>query len=200
MLTSFASLQQSKITRFAESFSDAVSVFDAGISLEPGGTIVPTKTMVVDRQDIIASLFEKVKTIGRQHGLETTNIRRDKRGVILTLTDQMLFASAEAALSKPSHALLEKIGRIIKILDVQVEIEGHTDDQPISSAAFPSNWDLSTARAINVLRHLIDACGVKSERLSAVGLSEYHPVVPNTDAANRAANRRVEIIFRTEKM
>ena len=198
MLTSFASLQSSKITRFAKSFSDAVNVFNTGKSLEHGETMIHAQAMVVDKEDKIAMLFEKVKMYGVQHELQNIQLRRTKRGVVMTLADHMLFHSGEAALSMDAHALLRKIGSVINKLDVRVDIEGHTDDRPIATAAFPSNWELSTARAVNVLRYLIDACGVESSRLSAVGLSEYHPVAANTTAENRASNRRVEIIFEPE--
>ncbi|MEJ2661760.1 MAG: OmpA family protein, partial [Desulfobacteraceae bacterium] len=80
----------------------------------------------------------------------------------------------------------------------RVDIQGHTDDQPIRTHAFPSNWELSTARAVNVLRFMTAEAGVSPRRLSAVGLSKYHPLVPNDSKKNRARNRRVEIIFRPE--
>ena len=200
MLTSFASLQQSKIMRFTKSFSNAVSVFNSGNSLEPGETMISTREMIVDKQDKIAALFESVTLYGSQFGLEGVRINRSKRGVVMTLADQMLFASAEADISASAHALLEKIGAIINELKVFAEIEGHTDDRAINSAAFASNWELSTARAVNVLRYLSDKGRVNSKKLSAVGLSEYHPIVPNSNEENRARNRRVEIIFRPETM
>jgi chemotaxis protein MotB len=200
MLTSFASLEDSKITRFVNSFSDAVSVFSGGRSLESGETMIDADTSVVSKEDRIAQLFEKVKMIGEQHGLNHISLRRSERGVIMTLADKTLFDSGNAALSTSSYALLNKISAMINNMDVLVDIEGHTDDRPIRTDAYPSNWELSTARAVNVLRYLIAEGKVKSERLSAVGLSKYHPMVPNTTAANRAMNRRVEIIFRAERL
>jgi chemotaxis protein MotB len=200
LLTSFASLQQSKITRFTKSFSNAVSVFTAGVSLEPGSTIVASKALVMNREDQITWLFDNVKTLGRQDGLEGVKVSRSRRGVVLTIADRMLFASGEAAISGSAYALLDKIARLIKKLGVQVDIEGHTDNRPISTAAFPSNWELSTTRAVNVLRHLIRVDGVQAQSVSAVGFSEYHPVAPNDTAQNRALNRRVEIIFRPDTM
>lgn len=200
MLTSFASLENSKITRFAASFSNAVSVFNSGRSLESGKTMIATDAMAISKEDRIAALFEQVKSLGAQHGLDNVSLRRNRRGVIMTLADKTLFESGEAALSPVSYALLSRISLIIKNMDVHVDIEGHTDDRPIRTRAFPSNWELSTARAVNVLRYLISEGHVKSEKLSAVGLSKYHPLVPNTSADNRAQNRRVEIIFRAERI
>jgi len=198
MLTSFASLEQSKITRFVRSFADAVSVFSGGRSLEPGETMINTDALLVDKEDRIALLFEKVKLLGQQQGLDQISIRRSERGVIMTLADKMLFASGDAALAPPAYPLLSKIGAMINEIDVHVDIEGHTDDRPIRTDVYPSNWELSTARAVNVLRYLISEGRVKPQRLSAVGLSKYHPLVPNISAGNRALNRRVEIIFETK--
>jgi len=73
-------------------------------------------------------------------------------------------------------------------------IEGHTDDKPIMTEKFPSNWELSGARAVSVLRFLVDRCGVAPERVSFAGYGEYAPVVPNIDAKSRARNRRIEIV------
>ena len=200
MLTSFASLQDSKITRFANSFSNAVSVFSGGRSLESGETMINADSMVLSKNDRIALLFEKVKLIGQQNGLGHISLRRSQRGIIMTLADNTLFESGNAGLSKSSYTLLNKISAMINKMDVHVDIEGHTDDRPIQTDAYPSNWELSTARAVNVLRYLVSEGKVKSERLSAVGLSKYHPMVPNSTSGNKAKNRRVEIIFRAEKL
>jgi chemotaxis protein MotB len=200
LLTSFASLQQSKITRFTKSFAKAVSVFSAGVSIEPGSTILASKALVMNKEDRIAWLFANVQALGRQDDLSDVKISRTRRGVVMTLADRMLFASGEAAISSKAYALLDKIAGLIKKLNVQVDIEGHTDDEPINSKVFPSNWELSTTRAVNVLRYLIDADGVQARSVSAVGFAEYHPVAPNDSAQNRALNRRVEIIFRPDML
>ena len=198
MLTSFASLEQSKITRFARSFSNAVSVFSGGRSLESGQTMINTPAMVVDKEDPVALLFEKVKMLGAEQDISQVTISRSKRGVIMTLAEKMLFESGDAAISPSSRTLLKKISYIINKLDVYVDIEGHTDDKPIQTQKYPSNWELSTTRAVNVLRFLIAEGRAKPKRLSAVGFSQYHPVAANTSMENRGRNRRVEIIFRPE--
>jgi chemotaxis protein MotB len=156
--------------------------------------------MVVDKEDPIALLFEKVKTLGKQNGLDAVSIQRSDRGVVMTLADKMLFESAEAALSVSSRLLMKKIGMIVNSTHARIDIQGHTDDRSIRTGAFPSNWELSTARAVNVLRYLIADAGVSPHRLSAVGLSKYHPLAPNNSAENRARNRRVEIIFRPDSL
>jgi chemotaxis protein MotB len=198
MLTSFASFQKSRITQFVRSFSHAVTVFKDGDALEKGQTIISNDAAMVDKDDPLARLFEKVNRMGRENGLDNVDVRRTPRGVIMTLSEKMLFASGSATLSASSYILLRRIAAIIKSVGVAVEIEGHTDDVPIRTEAFPSNWELSTARAVNVLRFLTEKQGVDRHRISAVGMSQYHPVVANTTDENRYKNRRVEIIFKPE--
>jgi chemotaxis protein MotB len=91
--------------------------------------------------------------------------------------------------------LLQKIGAIISKTDYLIRIEGHTDNLPIHTALFPSNWELSTARAVNVLRYFIKEHNIDPRRLAAEGFSEFHPLAANDRPENRAKNRRVEIIF-----
>lgn len=198
LLTSFASLEQSKITQFVKSFSNAVTVFNGGRSLEKGETVINSDAMMVDKENQIALLFEKVNVLGQQIGLENMDIRRSQKGVVITLADKMLFASGDAVISVGAYPLLVKITGIIKITGVPVEIEGHTDDVPISTAKYPSNWELSTDRAVNVLRFMTEGQHVDKNLLSAVGKSQYHPIVQNNSEANRNKNRRVEIIFKPE--
>lgn len=198
MLTSFASLEEAKITRFTRAFSSAVNVFNSGNSLEKGETLLNEAAMLVDKEDKMARLFQKVKVESHQADLLHVDIQSSSRGVIMILADTLLFTSGEAKLSHSAHLLLEKISGIIKRIQVPIEIEGHSDDRPIRTAAYASNWELSTARAVSVLRYLIETQHVDSGRLSAVGFSKYRPSVKNDSDANRAKNRRVNIIFKTE--
>jgi chemotaxis protein MotB len=113
----------------------------------------------------------------------------------MRLSEHTLFDVGIASLSPESVSLLQKIGAVISKTSYRVQIEGHTDNLPINSEKFPSNWELSTARAVNVLRYFIDVHGISPHRLFAVGFGEYQPLVPNASPAQRAKNRRVEIIF-----
>lgn len=198
MLTSFASLEKSKITRFAKSFSNSVSVFSGGRSLEQGETMINGDALMVDKEDPMAQLFETVHDLSQRSGLEQIVIQRSSEGVVMTLADKILFESGAATLSESAYPILTGITSIIKKIKVPVEIEGHTDDLPIHTVEYPSNWELSTARAVNVLRYMTEKQQVDKHLLSAVGLSEYHPVVPNISIENRNRNRRVEIIFKPE--
>lgn len=115
----------------------------------------------------------------------------------VSLVDKILFPSGEAEISPAGLKVLERVGNIIKnVQDKIIRVEGHTDNVPIHprlQKQFPTNWELSTARATNVVRFLQEKIGIEATRLQAVGLSEYHPITSNTTAAGRGQNRRIEI-------
>jgi len=109
------------------------------------------------------------------------------------LKDKVLFASGSTALNKEGQAALNAVAEAFKNLkDKNVIVAGYTDDVPIKKAAFKDNWDLSTARAVTVVRYL-QTQGVPPEILGAAGFSQYRPLAPNDSAQNRSANRRIEI-------
>lgn len=195
LLTSFASLEKSKITRFAQSFTTAVSVFQYGKSLEESKIQYDARISLVNKEDQVTRLFEKIRDLGRKQQLESIHIRKNERGVVMTLSDTLLFVSGEARLNDLAYPVLGKVGEIIARIGLPVEIEGHTDNVPILNDVYPSNWELSTARAINVLRYLVQQGKVMPEKISASGRSEYSPLFPNDTDAHRTANRRVEFIF-----
>lgn len=120
------------------------------------------------------------------------------KGIHLTLDDRLLFASGSARLTMGGGALLNKVARIIKPLNRTIRVEGHTDNMPIATGAFPSNWDLSAARAVNVVKYLIDEAGIAPHLLSAAGYGDSKPRAPNDSETNRSRNRRVEILLGPE--
>jgi len=117
--------------------------------------------------------------------------------VFIKLKDAILFASGESNLNEEGYAVLDRIGTILRTLrGKQVVIEGHTDDRPIGESIkgrFPTNWELSTGRALSVLHYFVDRWGLDPALLSAVGYAEFRPVVPNSTEEGRARNRRIEI-------
>jgi chemotaxis protein MotB len=198
LLTSFSSLAPSKVTRFVSSFSSAVSVLPHGSNIEEGKTIKGDQVQMVPHENLTAQLFEQVRQASQAEGLDQVVLQRTPKGVVLTLTDSLLFDSGQAQFSETAYSRLEKIGRLIQRIQVPVEIQGHTDDQPIRTAEFPSNWELSTARAISVLRYLTRTPEIPPGLLSAVGFAEFQPVVANDTPEHRAVNRRVDFVFQIE--
>ncbi len=124
-------------------------------------------------------------------------IRRLKGKLSVQVLDEILFDSGSAEIKPEGQEVLRRVGRILKQQrDKGIVIEGHTDNVPISGALaerFPTNWELSTARATSVVRFLQDEVGIAPERLSAVGYGPYRPVAPNDTPEGRAKNRRIEI-------
>lgn len=117
---------------------------------------------------------------------------RDGR-MVLALPNDVLFESGSASLSKPGREVLAAVADALRSLpDRHFQVAGHTDDRPIQTATYPSNWELSAARAIQVVRLLLGE-GVPASALSAAGYGEFDPVASNDAAATRAKNRRIEI-------
>jgi chemotaxis protein MotB len=148
-------------------------------------------------QASLASLKQKLDAYAKAHGLSNeVQTVIDRRGLVVrVLTDQLLFASGQATLQPEGLPLLNEVAQLLNV-DTRhpITVEGHTDNVPISSSKYPSNWELSTDRATTVVRYLI-AKGVNRERLGAVGYADLHPIASNATAAGRAKNRRVEIVL-----
>ena len=117
----------------------------------------------------------------------------------VNLVEKILFDSGRADVNPKGKAVLKKVGNILKgVRDKEIRIEGYTDNVPIGGALkerFPSNWELSTERALHVLRFLQEETGVDGSKLSAVGYGEYHPIAANDTPEHRAQNRRIEIVL-----
>jgi chemotaxis protein MotB len=123
------------------------------------------------------------------------SISQDERGVIVHLAEELLFASGSATLKQSSLTSLAMLTRILKTIPNEIRIEGHTDDVPIHTAAFPSNWHLSVARAVSTGEYLTARLGLPPEKITMVGFADQKPLVPNTSAENRAKNRRVDVVI-----
>jgi chemotaxis protein MotB len=143
------------------------------------------------------ALQRELNAYAAKHGFaKSVQVTIEQRGLaIRVLTDSLLFSSGSAALESQGQPLLTEIAALLNVDHIHpIAVEGNTDNVPITGGAFPSNWELSTARASSVVRFLI-AKGVDSQRLSAVGYAEQHPIATNSTPTGRALNRRVEIVL-----
>ncbi len=113
--------------------------------------------------------------------------------IILRMDSVILFDTGSADLKTSAKPVIEKIGDILKTLDNEIQVQGHADDRPINTREFPSNWELSTKRATNVVKFLIDECDIEQKYLTATGNAEFQPIVPNDSEYNRQKNRRIDI-------
>jgi chemotaxis protein MotB len=127
---------------------------------------------------------------------DAVTFRQEVRGLVVTVvSDNVLYPVGSAVLQPEGRAVLDALAPALAHLPNDVSVEGHTDNQPIvGGGEYPTNWELSTARATAVVRYLIDAHGLVASRLAAAGYADTRPIVPNTSASNQSLNRRVEIV------
>lgn len=123
----------------------------------------------------------------------------DERGLVISLKEAGFFASGSAVVQPEALPLLDEIAGSISGYANAFRIEGHTDNVPVRSSTFPSNWELSTARATNIVHALIERHKFPGSRLSATGYGEYRPIAENTTEAGRRKNRRVDIVMLSSK-
>ncbi|MBI5756154.1 MAG: OmpA family protein [Nitrospirae bacterium] len=126
------------------------------------------------------------------------NIFQDSRGIVIRITDTALFDSGNAVIKKESIEAVDNLAGVLASMKEKLQVEGHTDNVPISSVQFPSNWELSSARAASIVRRFI-AHGIEPARLTAIGYGEYRPIAGNDAEEGRAKNRRVDIVILNEK-
>ena len=162
-----------------------------------------TQTAAISRQkqaeiDRLKTTYDElVKDMQSEIAQGQIQITRLADRLSVSLVDRILFPSGEADVTRDGFKVLHRVGNVLKATEGKIiRVEGHTDNVAISDrlkGKFPTNWELSTARATNVVRFLQDSVGIDPSRLLAVGLSEYHPIAQNTTARGRSQNRRIEI-------
>ncbi len=148
----------------------------------------------VDRlAGIKAELENKLK------GIEGVSLSMEDRGLVITFLDEVLFDSGKAKIKSEAFPALDKVASVItaKAADLNVGVEGHTDNEPIKYSGWKTNWELSTARSTSVLHYLLEK-GVLPEKVAAIGYGEYRPVASNETPEGRNKNRRVEIVILPE--
>lgn len=123
------------------------------------------------------------------------DVSQGREGVTLRIDDSLLFSSGRAQLTDQGRGVVANLGDVLEAFEGQISIEGHTDNIPIATVRYPSNWELSAARAIAVLRYL-KTRGLAVARMRAVGYADTRPMQNNATPKGRAANRRVELVLR----
>ena len=140
-------------------------------------------------QDMARDIMKVLAPLVKEGKVRVT---QSNRGITVEINASVLFAPGQAALEESSDKTLRAVAQVVKHGEHAIQVEGHTDNVAIRSATFPSNWELSTARASSVVRLLIDS-GVSAQRLTALGYGENRPVEPNDTPQGRARNRRVTV-------
>ncbi|NLT20743.1 MAG: OmpA family protein, partial [Syntrophomonadaceae bacterium] len=126
-------------------------------------------------------------------------VYEQERGLVISFKDTLLFASGSDELTPEAYSIISQIGEALAKLPNYIRVEGHTDNLPINTARFPSNWELSVLRASGVVHVLNEGAGIPAEKLSVIGYGEFRPLVPNEDNQSRAMNRRVDIVILKKK-
>jgi len=137
----------------------------------------------------------EIEELIEQLGLtENVKVIEEENVIIFRVDSLILFDSGKADIKESGKPVIEQIGLVLKKLNAEILVQGHADDVPINTLFFPSNWELSTRRATNVVRFLMDKCQIEGRYLTATGNAEYRPIAPNDSEYNRQKNRRIDIV------
>lgn len=147
---------------------------------------------IADKKSLLASVTEL------DENLLSQEVKVKKRGdrFVMTFPSEQMFAVGSATLKEDVKRTLDTLADVLQYSESDIVIEGHTDDVPISTARYASNWELSAARASNVMMYLVDKTPLTADKIQAVGYADTKPVVKNISESYRARNRRVEIVVR----
>lgn len=146
-------------------------------------------------QDLKTSNKDFVKKLKEKNMLDNIELKETKKGLLIRFKDNVLFTSASANISDFGLEILKEIGKDLNKIDNKILVEGHTDNIPINSLNYSSNWELSSARAINVVNFLSKELDIKSSRFSVSGYGSTSPISDNSTKEGRAKNRRIEIVI-----
>ena len=147
--------------------------------------------------DLEKAKIELEESLKKEIGEYKAKLQMTERGLVITFISEIFFDSGKAEIRTDGKPSLAKVAEVLnkQVIDSNVAVEGHTDNDPIKHSNWESNWELSSARALAVLHYLVDEGSVNPKRLSANGYGEYHPVAPNDTLQNKQKNRRVEIVI-----
>ncbi len=204
-----SSSDQKKAGQVAQAVQTAfkeLAVFDPASKAVPlngeGSAISPifNQVQIMDAVAKAKAEMDGVKsqledTLKEEIQSDLVHVTEDARGVTVSLAEAGFFDSGSAAVKAAGLPILARISEKLLQVTQNLRVEGHTDNTPIHTAMFPSNWELSTARATNVLQYLINNAQLPPQRLSAVGYGEYRPTASNDTLQGRAANRRVDLVI-----
>ena len=207
LLFAMGSIEENKWKQIKSSLRDALGQEDIPeIGIREGLDVIKEKVldettihavdevgaMVAKEVEEIASEVEEFVFKNKLAG--QVDVSSDERGAIITLSDTVLFPAGKSRMTPVGNDIIKQVFDLLQQFNYDVKIEGHTDNSPIRTEQFPSNWELSAARAAEVARELVEA-GFPPTQLSIEGFAQYRPKVPNDSRQARATNRRIEIVY-----
>jgi len=161
----------------------------------PGTTPAPPVIVTDDSQTAEAIKAKLEKGLAEELKSHTVSLREVPEGLVLSLREVGFFESGSATLRANSMSSFDRIGSVLGTIPGNLRIEGHTDNVPIHTSQFQSNWELSSARASEIISILLTRENIQPQRLSAAGYAEYHPIADNATEEGRRINRRVDIVI-----
>ncbi len=200
LIVSFSTTELIKFRQAMGSLKGSMGVLQE----EEGNSMIkkdmPINSSTVEQSVMLRTLQDIEDQVFLMNAEDVVDIEINKTGVTFRLNNELLFDLGMATLKPGIQEILGHIGMLIQRFSCEVKVEGHTDDLPISTAQFPSNWNLSAARAVSVVRYFVETMALNPERFAAVGCGQYRPLVPNNTEMHRSQNRRVEIALSWESL
>jgi chemotaxis protein MotB len=195
LLISFSSIQQSKFEMAIGSLKEALGVLTGGRSTFVDSRLPLLEISNPPSMNFMASFQKLMEFIDREEYRKgMVEVEVSDQGLLFRISNKLLFEIGKADLILSTKEFLLQLSNVLQKIEGNIRVEGHTCDLPIHTPEFPSNWELSAKRAINVIK-FFSRQGVSPDRLSAIGYGEYRPLAENDSEENRKKNRRVEIFI-----
>lgn len=193
LLYSISAVDSQKLSELSKALQSSLG---GNSSIENVENINDLKVQVNDKILEKEDLAEKVNKAVQENNLQdVVKVREEDRGVVLQLDENILYDLGKSDLKDTSIKALDTITKLVKDMDNDVLVEGHTDNVPIHNSEYASNWELSTARAVSVVRYFVETKDVQPTRFAVKGYAEFRPLVDNSTPENRSTNRRVDILI-----
>lgn len=200
LLLSFSSLQEIKFKHAMGSLKRALGAMPKQSSFARNFATKRLSAGEFEDEELMEETRKLKAEIAMMNLDKQVKVTMTDKGAHIVIADPLLFDLGKAEIRGEVYPLLDVVARLIKnTSNTEVLVEGHTDNWPISNEKFPSNWELSTARALAVVKHFAFRNYINPARLAGVGYGEYRPVKPNNSVENRAKNRRVEIYINKKR-
>lgn len=185
------------------SFRGGDGVMSSGTGVLEGGNVIDRPSFNTTEEEVAAELVELMADLAEYSDTlnlgDRITIQPEERGIVIRFMDSTLFDSGSATIKREALGILKDVAEILnqeEFSNKHIKVEGHTDsDQIIRPMKYETNWELSSARATNVLRYLVEVEGIVGDRVSSAGYSYYRGIVPNDTPENKAKNRRVDIVI-----
>lgn len=201
VLYSSSQVDKAKMAKLSSAITAGFQQLGVGMGPGAGLVVIPNTSPLPPaahggQQHTLSSIRRTLEVeLADELKQRTLSLRETSEGLVLSLRELGFFDSGSANLRANSVATFDRIGSVLASVGSNLRIEGHTDNIPIHTLQFKSNWELSTARATEIVRLLLTREGIGPERLSAAGYAEYHPIAENSTEDGRRLNRRVDIVI-----